>query len=142
MLQHGLSQKAKYSIDWGVGMFCPQCGTLAFPSPNGDISCTNYKCGYNGPANLVIKGTDGKDVDLSKAKSSTQAKSRVYEVIKDSDKLQGVLTKGTYMCPNRIDGTPCDCIEVFSYLEQTRSSDEPETRMLTCKDCGHGWREY
>ncbi|MBT3452109.1 MAG: transcription factor S, partial [Euryarchaeota archaeon] len=31
---------------------------------------------------------------------------------------------------------------VFSYLEQTRSSDEPETRMLTCKNCGHGWREY
>ncbi|MBT7244303.1 MAG: transcription factor S, partial [Euryarchaeota archaeon] len=21
-------------------------------------------------------------------------------------------------------------------------SDEPETRMLTCKDCGNGWREY
>ncbi|MBL6885691.1 MAG: hypothetical protein ISR21_08420 [Candidatus Poseidoniaceae archaeon] len=40
------------------------------------------------------------------------------------------------MCPK------CDDIEVFSYLEQTRSSDEPETRMLTCKSCGHGWREY
>ena len=79
---------------------------------------------------------DGKDVDLSKAKSSTQAKSRVYEVIKDSDKMQGVLTKDTYMCPK------CDCIEVYAYLEQTRSSDEPETRMLTCKDCGNGWREY
>ena len=107
-------------------MFCPKCGTLAFPSPSGD----------NGPANVIIKGVDGKDVDLSKAKSSTQAKSRVYEVIKDSDKLQGVLTTGTYMCPK------CDCMEVFSYLEQTRSSDEPETRMLTCKNCGHGWREY
>ncbi len=117
-------------------MFCPKCGTLSFPSPSGDISCTNYKCGYVGPANLVIKGTDGKDVDLSKAKSSTEAKSRKYEVIKDSDKLQGVLTTGTYMCPK------CDAMEVFSYLEQTRSSDEPETRMLTCKDCSHGWREY
>ena len=137
-----IANKSKYGFIRPVTMFCPQCGTLAFPNPSGDISCTNYKCGYNGPANLVIKGADGKDVDLSKAKSSTQAKSRVYEVIKDSDKLQGVLTKGTYMCPNRIDGTPCDCIEVFSYLEQTRSSDEPETRMLTCKECGHGWREY
>ena len=117
-------------------MFCPKCGTLSFPSPSGDISCTNYKCGYVGPANLVIKGADGKDVDLSKAKSSTEAKSRKYEVIKDSDKLQGVLTTGTYMCPK------CDAMEVFSYLEQTRSSDEPETRMLTCKECGHGWREY
>ena len=78
----------------------------------------------------------GKEVDLSKATSSTKVESRDYEVIKDSDKMQGILTKDTYMCPK------CDCVEVFSYLEQTRSSDEPETRMLTCKDCGHGWREY
>ena len=57
-------------------------------------------------------------------------------VIKDSDKMQGILTKDTYMCPK------CDCVEVYAYLEQTRSSDEPETRMLTCKECGNGWREY
>ena len=116
-------------------MFCPQCGTLSFPTPSGDISCTNYKCGYNGPAKLKTK-IGGKEVDLSKATSSTQVKSREYEVIKDSDKTHGVLTKDTYMCPK------CDCIEGFAYLQQTRSSDEPETRMLTCKECGHGWREY
>jgi len=109
--------------------------TLSFPSPSGDITCTNYKCGYSGPANLKTK-IGGKEVDLSKAKSSTNVESRAYEVIKDSDKMQGVLTKNTYMCPK------CDCVEVFSYLEQTRSSDEPETRMLTCKECNHGWREY
>ena len=117
-------------------MFCPQCGTLSFPNPAGEISCTNYKCGYVGPANIVIKGTDGKDVDLSQATSSTETETRVYEVIKDSDKIHGVLTTGTYMCPK------CDGIEVFFYIEQTRSSDEPETRMLTCKACSHGWREY
>ena len=68
--------------------------------------------------------------------SSTKAETRVYEVIKDSDSMKGVLTVGDYMCPK------CDSVEVFSYLEQTRSSDEPETRMLTCKECGNGWREY
>ena len=106
-------------------MFCPKCGTLSFPSPSGDISCTNYKCGYTGPAKLVIKGADGEDVDLSNIKSETKAQKREYEVIKDSDKMQGILTKDTYMCPK------CDCVEVYAYLEQTRSSDEPETRMLT-----------
>ncbi|MBI19290.1 MAG: hypothetical protein CMB73_01795 [Euryarchaeota archaeon] len=42
------------------------------------------------------------------------------------------------MCPK------CDSVEVYAYLEQTRSSDEPETRMLTCANvkCKHGWREY
>ena len=117
-------------------MFCPKCGTLSFPSPSGDITCTDYKCGYVGPANLVIKGVDGEDVDLSNIKSETKAKDREYEIIKDSDKMQGILTTDTYMCPK------CDSVEVYAYLEQTRSSDEPETRMLTCKECGHGWREY
>ena len=48
--------------------------------------------------------------------------------------MQGILTKDTYMCPK------CDVVEVYAYLEQTRSSDEPETRMLTCKDQGNGER--
>ena len=78
----------------------------------------------------------GEKVDLSKAKSKTQAVDREYEVIKDSDKARGVLTSGSYLCPK------CDCDQAYSYLEQTRSSDEPETRMLTCKECDHGWREY
>lgn len=116
-------------------MFCPKCGTLSFPSPKGDISCTNYKCGYKGPANLKME-IGGKEVDLSKATSSTKVMTQTYEVIRDSEKVQGVLTTATYMCPK------CDGVEVFAYLEQTRSSDEPETRMLTCKNCQHGWREY
>ena len=70
-----------------VLMFCPECGTLAFPTPSGDINCTNYKCGYQGPANVKVKGVDGKEVDLSKASSSTKAETRTYEVIKDSDEI-------------------------------------------------------
>ena len=62
-------------------MFCPKWN-FSLPSPNGDISCTNYKCGYTGPANLVIKGADGEDVDLSKIKSETKAQDREYEIIK------------------------------------------------------------
>ena len=96
--------------------------------------CKNPYCEYHGPAEKVKIGN--REIDFKDINSVEQTKSRSYEVIKDSDKLQGVLTTGTYMCPK------CDAMEVFSYLEQTRSSDEPETRMLTCKDCGHGWREY
>ena len=62
-------------------MFCPQCGTIV-PTPSGDISCTNYKCGYNGPANVKTK-IGGKEVDLSKATSSTKVGSRDFEIIKD-----------------------------------------------------------
>ena len=97
-------------------------------------TCTNPYCNYNGPAAKVKK--DGKEIDFDELKSKNEVATRKYEVIKDSDKMQGILNKGTYMCPK------CDAIEVYAYLEQTRSSDEPETRMLTCKECGHGWREY
>ena len=70
-------------------MFCPKCGTLSFPDPSGKITCPNYKCGYVGGAKLVIKGTDGEDVDLFNVKSETKSEKREYEVIKDSDKMQG-----------------------------------------------------
>ena len=114
-------------------MFCPECGTMAFPV-DGHIDCTNYKCGYSGPVGKMK--VQGKEIDLCDVQSSSKAETREYEVIKDSDQMRGVLTTGDYMCPK------CNGVEVYSYLEQTRSSDEPETRMLTCKSCGKGWREY
>ncbi|DAC51681.1 MAG TPA: hypothetical protein HA359_06600 [Candidatus Poseidoniaceae archaeon] len=101
----------------------------------------NPYCNYNGPAAKVKK--DGKEIDFDDLTSKDEVKTRDYEVIKDSDKMQGILTKDTYMCSKRLkNGKSCDSTEVYAYLEQTRSSDEPETRMLTCKACGHGWREY
>ena len=93
------------------------------------IQCPNPECAFHGPADKVEKR-------FMNTKSKTASVSRKYEVIKDSDNRQGILTTGDYMCPK------CDCVEVYAYLEQTRSSDEPETRMLTCKNCGNGWREY
>ena len=103
-------------------------------------TCNNPYCNYSGPAAKIKK--DGKEIEFDDLKSVDTAETRKYEVIKDSDKMQGILTKDTYMCSKRIDGKSCDSTEVYAYLEQTRSSDEPETRMLTCKTCGHGWREY
>ena len=79
-----------------------------------------------------------KEVSLDELTSKTEAQGSAYEVISDADQQQGILTTNTYMCPK------CDSVEVYAYLEQTRSSDEPETRMLTCANvkCKHGWREY
>lgn len=107
-------------------MFCPECGTLSFPDPRGNIRCTNPKCGYEGPI----------DAKMASVTSSSKAEIREREVINDADAPKGVLTSGDYVCPK------CDGGEVYSELRQTRASDEPETRILTCKACGHGWREY
>ena len=107
-------------------MFCPECGTLSFPDSRGHIRCTNPKCGYEGPI----------DPRMADVTSSLQADVRPQEVIDDSDQIRGVLTHGDHVCPK------CDQTDVFAELRQTRASDEPETRLLTCRNCGHGWREY
>ena len=79
---------------------------------------------------------DGTEIDISKASSTSKAETRDRRVIEDSEQQRGVLTSNTYICPK------CDSDSVYAELQQTRSSDEPETRILTCADCGHGWREY
>jgi len=119
-------------------MFCPECGTLAFPDPSGRIKCGNYQCGYSGDAENKVTMADGTEIDISKASSSTKAETRDRRVIEDANQQRGVLTTKTYICPK------CDSDEIYAELQQTRSSDEPETRILTCSNlkCGHGWREY
>jgi DNA-directed RNA polymerase subunit M len=125
-------------------LFCPECGTLSFPDPNDWIKCPNHNCGYEGD----IKGTDGtggtitdprtgKTIDLTATTSSTKASSlkHLTEVVEETGG-RGVLTTGSLMCPK------CDCISIFVELRQTRASDEPETKIGTCADCGHIFRDY
>ena len=109
-------------------MFCPKCGTLSFPRPNGDINCHNYRCGYQGPVSK----------DFANIRTSTKAEERVFEVIKDSDERKGVLTTGAYVCPE----LKCDSQEVYSYLEPRLDMAEIQVAMLTCKECHKGWREH
>ena len=117
-------------------MFCPECGTLAFPDPSGSIKCPNYNCGYGGDAENKVTMEDGTEIDISKATSTSKSETRDRRVIDDSEQQRGVLTTSTYICPK------CDTDSVYAELQQTRASDEPETRILTCAECGHGWREY
>ena len=109
-------------------MFCPECGTLAFPRPSGDINCPDYRCGYQGPLSN----------DFANIRTSTKAEERVFEVIKDSDERKGVLTTGAYVCPE----LKCDSQEVYSYLEPRLDMAEIQVAMLTCKECHKGWREH
>jgi len=125
-------------------MFCPECGTLGFMEPNGNIRCTNYTCGYEGP----LTGSDGKGaeftdpmtgekIDLSTARSSGESRNlkHLTEVVEDEGG-KGVLRVGDIRCPK------CDLNEIYVILMQTRSSDEPETKVCTCKNCGKKFREY
>lgn len=117
-------------------MFCPECGSLSFPSPSGEINCNNWKCGYQGPANLTIKTRNEGEIDLSKLCTTTKAKGRLFEVHRDSENIRGLRTIGECMCPK------CESDEVYSYLEPLLDMAEIQVAMLTCGECGFGWREH
>ena len=111
---------------------------------NGNIRCTNYTCGYEGPlAGKDGKGAEftdpmtGETIDLSKAATSSETSSlkHLNEVVPETI-AQGTLWVGDYLCPK------CDADRIFVVLMQTRSSDEPETKICTCESCGHKFREY
>lgn len=127
----------------GDMMFCPECGTLGFVDPSGNIRCTNYKCGYEGPvggkdgSSATVIGSDGQKIDIVNTKSSTKSTDLKHLTeVQAPDVARGTLRVGDYRCPK------CDGDRIFVELQQTRSSDEPETKICTCETCGHRFREY
>ena len=98
-------------------MFCPKCKALMFPK--GDVFACQ-RCGYE-------KGKKGKNIVVSKQ--------RQKDVVVLEGKID-LLPKTKVACPN------CNNNEAFWVLRQTRSSDEPETRIFTCTKCNHTWRAY
>ena len=127
----------------GDMMFCPECGTLGFVDPSGNIRCTNYKCGYEGPvggkdgSSATVIGSDGQKIDIVNTKSSTKSTDLKHLTeVQAPDVARGTLRVGDYRCPK------CDGDRIFVELQQTRSSDEPETKICTCEDCGHRFREF
>ena len=118
-------------------MFCPKCGTLAFPDLTGNIACTNYKCNYQGIATNELILSDGTKIDLAEATSSSEAETREFVIIDDDHHRlhRGTLTHDSYTCPK------CNCGDVFFESRQIRSNNKPVSNLLTCKNCKHGWTE-
>jgi DNA-directed RNA polymerase subunit M/transcription elongation factor TFIIS len=79
----------------------------------------------------------GETVDLTSATASGDEKSlkHLTEVV-EPEIARGTLRVGDIRCPE------CDCNEIFVELKQTRSSDEPETKICQCKNCDKRFREY
>ena len=98
-------------------VFCPKCKSLMLPK--GDIFVCN-KCGFK-------KKKTGSDIVVEK-----QTEKEIVVLEKRID----ILPKTRVECPK------CGHKEAYWILRQTRSSDEPETRIYTCTKCEHRWRAY
>lgn len=59
------------------------------------------------------------------------------------DKETTVITENVATLPKtRILCTKCGHTEAYFVIRQTRSADEPETRIYRCSKCNFSWREY
>ena len=127
-----------------IAMFCPECGALSYPDSSGYIRCDNYQCKYEGPlagrdgsGGTFVDPMTGDTVDLTSATASGSEKSlkHLTEVV-EPEVARGTLRIGDIRCPE------CDSNEIYVELKQTRSSDEPETKICTCSNCEKKFREY
>lgn len=105
-------------------MFCPKCGTLLRPKKVGK-KLTYYcpSCGYE-----TDNAPKGNSQIVTKVASDSD------ELIVDAERIAAPVVEAR--CPR--------CGNEHAYIEivQTRSADEPPTRIYTCTKCKYSWREY
>ena len=96
-----------------------------------------YEGPLDGKAAIFKDEMTGEEVDLTKMTVSGSEKSLKHlEEVVPEEVARGTLRVGDIRCPE------CDLNEIYVVLMQTRSSDEPETKICTCKNCGKKFREY
>ncbi len=107
--------------------FCEKDGTLLMPQKAG--------------AGVVLICRNGhkyrRSVRREDFKLATTAKQEQRVVVVEKKEQLEVLPKTQTQCPK------CEHTHnVYWWMQQTRSADEPPTRFFKCPHCGHVWREY
>lgn len=100
-----------------IELFCKNCGSLVFPK-NGKYHCEKCDKDMKGDSKKTVKmKSTGEDVAVLGEEDATLPKTKI-------------------ICPE------CKYTEAYYTLRQTRSADEPETRIYRCCKCNYSWREY
>jgi len=111
-------------------MFCPKCGSIMIPvRENGQKILRCRRCGYK-----VDPSKKPEFMKLFRSTSEIEHGPKHEFII--IEKEITTLPKTKVICPK------CGNNEAYFRLEQTRSADEPSTRIFTCTNCGYTWREY
>jgi len=102
-------------------MFCPKCGSVLFPKKDKGKKVLKCSCGYS-----------DKTMEAPQFKEQLIENEEVPVVEKEIETLPEIDAE----CPK------CDSKTAYYWTQQTRSSDEPETKFFKCKKCKHTWRDY
>lgn len=111
---------------------CDKCGILMMPRKDG--SKTYFVC-----------GKCGKKAKPEAIKPKAKEAAKISEKIEHgfADIIPVVGEKSVKVLPlTKIECPECGNNEAHWWTQQTRSSDEPETRFYRCTSCKKTWREY
>jgi len=115
----------------GSFKFCPQCGGIMYPRRRGEEIV--FYC----PKCKLTVGSEGGDVSIYRMKVEIKhSPKEMMRVLGEEASSGAELIVGSVECPK------CGHKEVYFWMIQTRSADEPMTRFYRCKRCGYTWREY
>ena len=98
--------------------FCEKCGGMIIQK-DGKVACAS--CGHKSKKMPKLKTSEKMD-EMKK-----------IAVVKKEDNVYPIVE---IKCPN------CKHNKAYFWTQQTRSSDESETKFYKCAKCKHSWRVY
>jgi DNA-directed RNA polymerase subunit M len=104
-----------------IMMFCPKCGSILVPKKESGKYILSCSCGYT-----------NKETEKATLKETIKSKTEIAVVESDFEGKPVVDAD----CPK------CGHSKAYFWMQQTRGSDEPETKFLKCEKCKHIWRDY
>ncbi len=108
--------------------FCPKCGSILVPATeNGRKVLKCMKCGY-------VEPLDANEKSAYTVKEKIKKKPKDFIQVIDVD--VSTLPVVDFKCE------ACGNDKAYVFEVQTRSADEPATRIYICTKCGKRYREY
>ena len=100
-----------------MGMFCPACKSLMFPSKEGELEC-------------------------KRCQTTSESESTPMVVAEQVDREIAIMEDAGATLPTTdTKGPKCGHGKAQWQTRQMRAADEPPTRIYRCVECRHTWRE-
>jgi transcription factor S len=103
-------------------MFCKKCGSMLRPKVVRDKKVMACSCGY-------VAESSSNTLTFSSKRGDEPAKA--VEVVEKEISVHPIVDEECAKCKNP---------QAYTWSQQMRAGDEPETQFFKCTKCGHQWR--
>ena len=101
-------------------MFCPKCGSILKPKMIRDKKVMSCSCGYTDNKLGAVTLTETKKDEIR------------MDVVETEASVNPIVNEDCPKCKNN---------KAYTWFQQMRAGDEPETHFFKCTKCSHTWRE-